>query len=51
MALPQELDRIGRIGFRDRGPNPCVGKRFQRLRVEIDGEIGGARIGLEDLAD
>ena len=35
IALPLELDRIGRVGFRDRRFNPCVGKHFQRLRVEI----------------
>ena len=44
ITLPFELDHLGRIGFRHCGLDPRVGQDFQRLRVEVGGEIGGVRI-------
>src|SRR5882672_12405535 len=46
IALPFELHYIGRISRRDRGFDPCIGENFERMRIEIGGEISGVRVGL-----
>src|SRR3954471_7454664 len=46
IALALELHRIGRIAGSDGRLDPRVLQNFQRVRIEVSGEIAGVRVRL-----